>query len=492
VGLFVTFFLLLIGLTPPSYGQEKPVKSPSVEEENVRIKRGRDIVQIPGVWYQEGSTPPDSLGVLRVPRALGDPDVITYPDLQEQFPVDLQLAVFIRDGQIAELPIGDDVISGAVPGRIIIRTPPDDFYDIAQPFGVKPIKQVPGEETIIDAKEWYEAALYNPVTNERAPQSIYHNTRELRGRLQSTARRGETIHFVIPASRLPTPRTVPPPPIPPISERVVIPEARSYVTIREAGTGRARLDWITTAAALSGPNRADLPGTPDYEATRIKGDVSSTLRVHVDANELYEITFYGSTNATLGSDGNGDHNDVPYGLSIAARFGETQAFELRAEAGYEDDPFQAQSFGTGDERLRVLLGFDRKTQGTQFGVSLGPTYLRDRPSPPESVRDDARELGFTLRAGAEKKFRPQSRNPILLSATANLDQSWGYIRDAGNRNTTINGRMALKPSFFVRTTQISLGPVAYVEYRKSDYATIEGFSEFNAQFGIEVSTRVRF
>jgi hypothetical protein len=486
-GVLFALSLFLLGCGLPVHAQEKPVTPPSVQEENVRIERGRDIVQIPSVWYQEGTDAPDSLGVLRVPRRLSDPDVISYPDLQEGFPVDLQLAVFIRDGQIAELPISDDVISGAVPGRIIIRTPPDDFYDITQPFGVEPIKQVPGDETIIDAKKWYEAALYNPVTRQRAPSSIYHNTRELRGRMQSTAQRGETIHFVIPASRLPTPRAVPPPPIPPITERVVIPEARTYVTFREAEDPRPRLDWITTAAALAGPNRADLPGRPNYEATRIKGDVLSTLRVHVDENEMYELTFYGSTNASLG-----DHNDVPYGLSVAARFGGTNAFELRADAAYEDDPFQAQTFGTGDERLRVLFGYDRKAGGTQFGLSLGPTYFRDRPSSWEGARDDARELGFTIRAGAEKRFRHETRTPILLTAAANLDRSWGYIRDAGNTHFGVDGRIALKPSFFVRTTQIALGPVAYFQYTESDYDTIQGFSEFNAQFGVEVTTHVRF
>jgi hypothetical protein len=470
--------------------QEKPVKPPSVKEENVQIKRGRDIVQIPSVWYQEGTGEPDSLGVLRVPRDLGDPEVITYPDVQYRFPVNLQVAMLVRDGQIAELPISQQVVNGTVSGRIIIRPPADDFYDIAEPFGVEPIKQVPGDETIIDAKEWYEAALYNPVTNERAPSTAYHNTRELRGRLQSTARGGETIHFVLPASQRPEPRVLPPAPIPPVSERIVIPEVRSEFTFRQVRV--PNLDWITTAAVLGGPNRADLPGRPNYEANRVKGDVASTLRFHVDENELYEVTFFGSTNATFGSSGNGSHNDVPYGLSVAARFGQQQAFELRAEAAYEDDPFQAQTFGTGDERLRVLFGYDRMTKGTQVGVSVGPTYFRDRPSSWEGARDDARELGFTLRAGAEKRFRPASDHPILLSASANLDQSWGYIRDGGNSNTAVEGRVALKPSFFVRTTQIAVGPVAYLQYSESYYDVIEGFSEFNAQIGVEMTTRVQF
>ncbi len=489
----VMIAVLLLGVfskSHPARAQEKPVKPPSVKEENVQIKRGRDIVQIPSVWYQEGTDEPDSLGVLRVPRKSGEPELITYPDKQYRFPVNLQVAVLLRDGQVAELPISQQVINGVVPGRIIIRPPADDFYDIAEPFGVDPIKQVPGDETIIDAREWYEAALYNPVTNERAPETVYHNTRELRGRLRSTAQGGETIHFFIPASKRPQPQVLPPAPIPPVSERIVIPEVRSSFTFRQVRV--PNLDWITTTAVLGGPNRADLPGRPNYSANRVKGDVASTLRFHVDENELYEVTFFGSTNATFGSSGSGSHNDVPYGLSVAARFGERQALELRAEAGYEDDPFQAQTFGTGDERLRVLFGYDRTTPATQVGVSVGPTYFRDRPSSWEGARDDARELGFTLRAGAEKRFKPKSDHPILLTGSANWDQSWGYIRDGGNSNMAIEGRVAVKPSFFIKTTQIAVGPVAYLQYTESWYDVIDGFSEFNAQFGVEMTTRVRF
>lgn len=464
---------------------------PSVKEENVHIKRGQDIVQIPSLWYQEGNQSPDSLGVLRVARPASDPDAVTYPDAQRNFPVNLQLATFVRDGQVAELPISQEVVDGTVSGRIIIRPPADDFYDIAEPFGVEPIKQVPGEETIVDAREWYEAALYSPITKTRAPENEFHNTRELRGRLRSTARGGETVYFVIAASKQIRPQAVLPPTVPPITERVVIPEVRAtftFETIRPPN-----LDWITTTAVMAGPNRADIPGrrnSDSYEATRVKGDISSTLRWRADENERYEITFYGSSQATFGNSGN--HHDVPYGLAFAARFGQEKAFEIRAEAGYEDDPWQAQSFGTGDERLRVLFGYDRARSALNWRLSVGPTYFRDRQSSWEGGRSDARELGLSALATVSKRFRADAQMPVTLSLLGQADQTWGYIRDAGNSNLSLAGRISLKPSFYVQTTEIALGPVAYIGYTDSAYDEIAGFSEFNAQFGVEATTKVRF
>lgn len=488
-GLAVFLLIVMLGVTQDVPAQDKPVTPPSVEEENVHIKRGRDVVQIPGIWYQEGTQEPDSLGILRVARPFADADAITYPDAQYRFPVNLQQAVFIREGHVATLPLSQQVLDGTVPGRIIIRPPADDHYDIAEPFGVDPIKQMPGEETIVDAKAWYEASLYNPATGERAPESIYYSTRELRGRLRSTAQGGETVHFVIRATERPEPQVLPPAPVPPVSERLLIPEVRSTFVFRQPQP-RPGLDWTTTTAVLYGPNRADLPPHPDFTANRVKGDVSSTLRWHVGESERYELSFYGSTQATFGEWGN--HNDVPYGLSVAAQFGNRSVFEARAEAAYEDDPFQAQSFATGDERLRVLFGLYQSTRKTELGLSLGPTYFRDRPSSWEGGRTDARELGFTVRGRAERRFRPQSGHPVLLSASGNFDHTWGYIRDAGNSNMAVEGRVALKPSFFVNRTQISIGPVGYLSYTESAYADIEGFSEFNAQIGVEATTRVRF
>ena len=474
--------------------EEKPVKPPSVKEENIQIKRGRDIVQIPNLWYQEGTEAPDSIGVLRVARPTSDPDAVTYPDVGGGFPVNLQLATFVRDGQIAELPISQDVIDGEVTGRIIIRPPVDDYYDIAEPYGVEPIKQVPGEETIVDAREWYEAALYSPVTRTQAPDDRFHNTRELRGRLRSTARGGESVYFYITASRELRPQAVLPPTVPatyvpPATERVFIPEART--DIRFEVVRPPNLDWITTTAVMAGPNRADIPSRDgQYEANRIKGDVTSTLRWRVDNDERYEVTFYGSTNATVSD--NGSHNDVPYGLSVAARFGKARALELRAEAGYEDDPFQAQTFGTGDERLRVLFGYDRATPRLNWRLSLGPTYFRDRQSSWERSREDARELGLSARASLDRRFRAQARFPLTLGLLGQAEHTWGYIRDAGNSNLALSGRISLKPSFSVQTTEIMIGPVAYIGYTDSEYAEIAGFSEFNAQFGVEATTKVRF
>lgn len=481
---------LLVCGVPTTVAQEQPVVAPSTERAQVTIQRGRDIVQPPSLWYQEGTKPPDSLGILRIPCCgTGDPDAITYPDAELNFPVNLQVATFVRDGQIAELPLSPDVLQGITPGRIIIRPPVEDFYDIAAPYGVDPLKQVPGDETIIDARAWYRASLRNPATNQEAPEDQFHTIRELRGQLRSTARGGESVYFVIVAGRAARPMVTL---TPILRERIVTPELRATIDLRIRLTEieTPRLDWTTTTALLAGPNRADLPGRSGlYRATRVKGDVRSTLRWHANPTESYSFTVFGSSQPTFGDTGN--HHDVPYGLGIAARFGSIRALELRAEALYEDDPFQAQTFRTGDQRLRLMMGYDYETAGRHLRVSVGPTYFRDLSSSWEGGRSDARELGFMLEGAWDEQLQI-GRFPSTLSSLTALHQSWGYIRDAGNRNTMIEGRLALKPNFRIGSAHMALGPVGYLQYVDNAYATIPGFSEFNAQAGVELSTRILF
>jgi hypothetical protein len=480
------FFLLAV----PALAQEDPpVVPPSVERAAVEIERGRDIVQPLSLWYQEGTKPPDSLGVLRVPCCdTGEPDAITYPDAVQQFPVNLQVAVFVRDGQIAEVPISTNVLRGLTPGRIIIRSAADDYYDIAEPFGVEPIKQVPGDETIIDARTWYQASLRNPTSEAVAPSDEFHTIRELRGQLRSTAREGESVYFVIVAGRV-EPPVVTLTPIPP--ERMVAPVLEATIDLRLRQVARPQLDWTTTTALLAGPNRADLPGrqSDTYNAFRARGHVQSTIRWHANPTESYSFSVFGSSQPTFGK--SDSHHDVPYGLSISARFGAARAMELRAEASYEDDPFQAQGFQSGDERLRLMLGYDYETESTRRRVSIGPTYFRDQTSVWERNRTDARELGFTLEGLWSEQLTTAGFTTTIQSLAA-FYQTWGYIQDAGTRNTTLEGRLAVKPNFWIGSTRMEFGPAAYVHYANNDYDTMPGFSEFNVQAGLELTTHIEF
>lgn len=484
--------VLFTGTVHPAHAQDqnRPVIEPRTREASIHILRGRDIVQPPSLWYQEGDEAPDSLGVLRVPCCPGDPDAITYRDAQLRFPVNLQAATFIRDGQIAELPISEEVLSGATRGRIYIRPPAEDYHDIADPAGVTPIRQVPGEETVIDVREWYEAALRNPHTEDVLDER-FHTIRELRGRLRSTVPGGESVNFIIVATRRASRPVVTLTPLP--REEIVIPETRVVIEL-ESRPGQRKspgIEWTTTTALLVGPNRASIPANDreSYTANRIKGDVRSALRWHVGEAASYEITLFGSTQATL-SDG-GSHHDVPYGLALAARFGAEQALDLRAEAQYEDDPFQAQSFRTGDQRLRLLAGYDYRTPDWEWRISAGPTYYRDQPSSWENERSDARELGVTAASYLDHRLHT-GRLVSLLSASALINQSWGYVGDAGNRNTTVESRLAFKPILRAGSLHLALGPVAYFSYANNEYAEIEGFSERNTQLGVELTTRVGF
>lgn len=493
----------LVPLPPQEAAAQDPsTVPPSVEREEVQIQRGRDVVQVPSLWYQEGDKAPDSLGVLRVARSPEDPDAMTHPEARYQFPVHLQLATFVRNAQVAEIPMSASVIRGDVRGRIIIRSPDEDDYDIAEPYGVEPIKQVPGEKTIVDARAWYEAALQNPVTGERAPENRFHATRELRGKLRSTASGGEEVRFVLLARQAGAPATATPntaPPIPPVRDRFIVSEVRietdAQVDAQTETAPRPPLDWTTTVASLAGPSRADIPARGGYNANRIKGDVVSTLRWRVNQRGSYALSFTGSTQATFG-DGGGKHNDVPYGVGIAARFGKERALYVRAEAAYEDDPFQAQTFSTGDQRLRLLFGMDYRSKvppapKTRWRLSAGPTYFLDRPSSWERGRADARELGVSLKGSLNHRVRIQSFTSTL-GVSVDVKQSWGYVRDAGNSNTTLSGRVSFKPNFRLGRSRVRVGPVGYLQYVSNEYADIPGFSEYNLQFGLEATTRLFF
>jgi hypothetical protein len=464
------------------------VVEPSTKQSRVQIERGRDIVQPPSLWYQEGSKPPDSLGILRIPYNTGEPDVITYPDADGSFPVNLQVATFVRNGQIAELPLSSDVVQGVTSGRIIIRSPAEDFYDIAVPYGVDPIKQVPGDETIIDAGDWYRASLRNPNTGEEAPSDQFHTIRELRGQLRSTASGGESVYFVIVAGRVERPLfTI----SPMMGERVLIPEARSTINIRVETVAVPKVDLTTSVALLAGPNRANIPGRfGNYSALRLRGAVSSTLRWYASEAESYEITAFGMSQPTF-SDEDGSHHDVPYGAALAARFGSTRALELRIEASYEDDPFQAQSFTDGDERLRLTMGHDYETPEVHRRLSIGPTYFRDKTSLWENDRRDARELGFTIDGLWDEQVQV---GPFTTTAASSVtyNHSWGYIRDRGTRNITLEGHLALKPNLQFGSARFAIGPALYVQYVSNEYATIQGFSEFNIQGGVELTSRIRY
>jgi hypothetical protein len=84
------------------------------------------------------------------------------------------------------------------------------------------------------------------------------------------------------------------------------------------------------------------------------------------------------------------------------------------------------------------------------------------------------------------------RFPFMLESSTVLNQSWGYVRDTGNSNTTVAGRLAAKPQFRISSTLVSFGPVMYLQYVNNEYAAIQGFSELNAQFGMELTSHILF
>gem|GEM_PF-3421098 len=483
-------FLLTFGLlfSSTAFSQDRPTVAPTDSVHNIRIDRGQDVVQPPSLWYQEGTAEPDSLGIIRVPRS-GDPDEIRYQELNRGYPVYLQHATFVRDGQVSEVTISDRVLRGKkVQGRIIIRPPAEDFYDIAEPFGVSTIRQEPGVETIIDALEWYRASLVNRRTGQQAPADAFHATRELRGMLRSTAPGGESVPFYLVASR-PTAREVQQIQIVGAPSQVIerpVPVTR-FLTIRETAPPRA--EWITRVGVFAGPNSANLPALQQdrYNALRVRGDVVSTLRLNVGTARSFDFTVYGATQPTLSPDGN--HHDVPFGLGLAARFGGDLRFVLQAIATFEDSPFQIQGFEEGDQRLRLLVGLDSDSQGSRYELRLGPTYFRDQSSVlPGDNRGPARELGYS----AYGRYLSSQRIggwPFVWESDLRVDQSWGYIQDTGNRNFTAEGRSALKRRFTMGDGTFSIGPAIFGQYVNNVYSESPGFSEVSILFGFEMTSR---
>ena len=480
---------LAFGLLLPdtASAQDRPTVAPRDTVHNIQIDRGQDVVQPPSLWYQEGDAEPDSLGIIRVPRT-SDPDAIEYADVNRGYPVFLQHATFVRDGQVSEVSISDRVLRGDVQGRIIIRPPAEDFYDIAQPFGVGTIRQEPGVETIIDARDWYRASLVNRRTGVEAPADAFHATRELRGMLRSTAPGGESVPFYIVASR-PTAREIQQIQIvgaPSQIMRQPVPVTR-FLTIRETPPPQA--EWITRVGIFAGPNSAGLPALQQdrYNALRIRGDVVSTLRLNVGDTRSFDVSVYGATQPTFSPDGN--HHDVPFGVGLAARFGADLSFVLQAIATFEDSPFQTQGFDEGDQRLRLLVGLDNDRDGSRYQLRLGPTYFRDQPTVLDAdERGPARELGYS----AYGRYLSQERiggRPFVWDSDLRIDQSWGYAQDTGNSNFTAEARTALKRQFTLGAGTFSIGPAIFGQYVNNIYSETVGFDEFSILFGIEMTSR---
>jgi len=528
IGLLV--FALAV-LLVPSADAQTPV-APSIERAEIEIKRGTDIVQPPSVFYKrilKGQDPAivagDSLGLLRIPRPR-DLDAIQYTDRGLGFTVNLQHAMVVADGQIVDVGVSDRAVGHRLstngPGiqdeLILIRPPSEDAFDIAIPdgltckrlepgseedlrtrgrlYGDVPCKQVRGVETVVDVAAWFDASLTNSLSGVRAQVSRLHNARELRGWLQSLAPGGERVRFVLVAT--PPEQTV-------VAERaptrldtiLVSPVAPVEGLFRTETVSASGFEWITTLAAMSGPNRSDLPGqtAPRYRANRLKGDVATTLRWRVTSEQRYELTLFGSTQATISDQAVGNHHDVPYGMTIAARFGEygETGFELRLEGSYEDDPFQRNTLSSGDQRIRVLLGLDHGsilTEKVHWRLGLGPTYFVDRTNIWE-VRNDARQLGYSVDGVYSRNVR-LLQLPAILSVGAQVYQSWGYVKDTGNDNLTLTGRLSVKPRLNLGGTTIAVGPVVYLGHVRNDYAEIPGFDESNAQFGVELTSWITF
>jgi hypothetical protein len=529
--LIVVLGVLLSVLGAAPVQAQAPVK-PGVERAAIEIKRGSDVVQPPAVLYKRildgedaALVPGDSLGVLKIPRPR-ELDAIQYTDSGLGFAVNLQHAMIVRDGQVVDVRVSEQAVgrrpspgASSVQSEILIlRPPPEDAFDIAIPDGLEckrlepgsredtltrgrlygdlPCKQVAGVETVVDVKAWYEASMTNSLTGQRAVSGTRHNARELRGWLRSLARDGEQVRFVMVAT--PPERTR-------IAERaptrldtiVVAPIARIDGVFRIEHTRASNFEWVTTLAALTGPNRTGLPGStlPRYASNRIKGDAITSMRFNVSDRQRYEVTFFGSTQASLSDHAAGNHHDVPYGLSLAARFGEKAgtAFEVRLEGSYEDDPFQRNTLSTGDQRVRLLLGVDHGsilTEPAHLRLSAGPTYFVDRTNIWE-VRSDGRQLGLSAR-GTYSRNVHLFRLPAILTVGGHLDRSWGYIRDTGNRHPALSGRFSAKPRFRLGGTTLAVGPVLYLAHTRSAYPQIDGFAETDAQFGLEMTSWITF
>lgn len=541
-----TVLLAVLAAAPDAYAQQKP----GVERSVVNFERGNDIVQPPAVVYRKTTRASDQtiqtketrVGTLMIPRPK-ELDAIEYRDATLGYAVNLQQAMVVRDGQVVDVPVSraaaeDYTESAILEEAIVIRPPAADSFDVAVPDGIAcipswpagvkyvssdvPCVQIPGEETVIDVRSWFRTSMTNALSGIRALPGAAHTARELRGSLTSTYHdRGESVRFLIVATAPSQPVTL----VTRVDSVIhtlavdATPVGKQFVFVPQA-TG---FEWITTVGMMRGPNRADLPGLQSdrYRGTRLRGDVISTLRWNVSEQERYELSFFGGTNPTTSNHAVGDHHDVPYGLGIAARFGDPRnlALELRAEASYEDDPFQEQTFRAGDQRLRLLIGLDRGTlhvsrrpdalatrpttpgqagwamqqaatpadvRKTHWRVSAGPTYYVDRVNLWEQ-RKDARELGYTV-DGVFDRLMTLGSIRVLASTSGRLHQSWGYIQDSANQNFTVEGRASLKPVVSLGKTHLAFGPAIYGQHVDNEYAEIPGFTESNLQVGVELTS----
>jgi hypothetical protein len=106
------------------------------------------------------------------------------------------------------------------------------------------------------------------------------------------------------------------------------------------------------------------------------------------------------------------------------------------------------------------------------------------------TRGNARQLGYTVDGVVSRVV--DTRIPTLLTVGGAVNQSWGYVQDTGNTNLSLAGRLSAKPRLNIGGTMVALGPVVYLSHTDSDYAEVPGFTENNAQFGVELMTWVTF
>ncbi|PEN08406.1 hypothetical protein CRI93_04645 [Longimonas halophila] len=471
--------------------------APSVQDVQVRIERGEDVVQAPSLWYQEGNAPPDSLGLIGIPRGPHDRHAVTFRDARYGFDVNLQHATLMRNGDVTEVRISPEVLRGERTARFIIRPPADDFYDVAYPAGIEALETVPGEQTVIDVYEWYTGANSRalslaPVRATTRRLNDLPLTRELHGKLQSTAPGGERVSFYLTVRQdLPLERTEPRELalFQPISVERPAPQVTRREIVYRDRPSQAKLEWITRVGFMAGANRATLPRNPnrEYSATRGRGDITTALRWHTSEDLWFQAGVFAISQPTISSDG--DHHDVPYGAQFATRIGQQRAFMFIGDAALEDTPFQQQNFGKSDQRLRMLMGVDVQRPGYAYRVVLGPTYFRDRPSIFET-RPDARQAGVSLLAQWVRPFQLGAA-PLVLDAWGQADQSWGFITDAGSANTQGTARLALRYRFDLGISTMELGPVLMTQHHRSRFDGVDGISEWSVLGGIELKTNVR-
>lgn len=480
---------------------------PSIQEARVHILRGQDVVQAPSLWYQEGDSEPDSLGIIRIPRGPSDRNAVMFRDASRGFDVNLQHATLTSNGDVTEVRIPTEVLRGERPARFIIRPPAEDFYDVAYPEGVEALETVPGEQTVIDVHAWYTSAgsralALAPVRSTSIRSASARSdgprindlplTRELRGVLQSTAPGGERVQFYLtvrqdmPLER-PEPRELAL--FQPISvERSGPTITRQRIVYRDRPSA-AKLEWITRIGFMAGPSRATLPRgqNQQYNATRGRGDISTAMRWHTSEDLWFQTGVFAASQPTVGSEQS--HHDVPYGLQFATRVGNRRAFMFIGDAALEDAPFQQQSFSKSDQRLRMLMGLDVESARNSYRIMAGPTYFRDQPSIFEE-RTDARQAGVSVLAKWERPFELAAA-PLVADAWGRADQSWGFITDAGSANTHAITRLALRYRFNLGISTMELGPVLVGQYHDSRFESVDGISEWSLLGGIELKTNVR-